>query len=43
MTIKMLDPDPDALGMLDPDLDPDPDSMNPDPKYLVRVGNTVHR
>ncbi len=23
-------------------LDPDPDSLNSDPQYLVRVGNTAH-
>jgi hypothetical protein len=39
--MKTLNPDPDSLEMPDPDLDPD--SLNPDPKYLVRVGNTAHR
>ncbi len=38
--MKTLDPDPDSLEMTDPDLDPD--SVNPDPQYLVRVGNTAH-
>ncbi len=36
LIIKTLDPYPDSLEMLDPD----PDSMNPDPQHCLSVGNT---
>ncbi len=36
MFIKTLDPDPDSLEMLNPDLYPDPYSMNPDPQHCEK-------
>jgi hypothetical protein len=43
-----LDPYPDSLKMLDPDPYPDPDSINPDLKWwiriqLIRIHNTASR